>query len=721
MSRRQNRLGFSSTLVNRAIPSLINGISQQSPALRRETQSEDEVNCYQSLVQGNGKRPPVVLEAVLSGVTVGNDTFVHWINRSATERYVVIINASGVRVFDLNGVAQTVNVTTAANTYLTSGGTNYASKLTAATSFDFTFLCNRTVQVAASASLSPALSLTPVNQINQLYPYQRGVQDGSSNIISPAGFAGGAFPGGANFVQGPPANGTGVRVDGSNGNPLDRYYLVWQGAWQETLAGGQQFAFNTSTMPVSLVRNTNGTWTVDVVPWASRTVGDANNTPYPSFVGTKVNDLFIYKNRIVFLAEDAVVMTRLGADEFNFWPTTKTAVLDTDPIDIRVGDAVTVSNLAYGLAFDKSLLLFTDSAQFIITSREFLSPKTVSVDLTTSFPAQRDVKAVAAGPNVYFVSPRGTFSAVRELFVDGETFLNDAANVTAHVPQYLQDVRQMVSFANDDLLLFRQAASNTLYTYKYYWNGDEKVQSAWSRWELPEDCIIRSIGILGGRLYMVLERDGVAMLASARLSATAVDAPLPFRVHLDLRTLVTGTYNATTNETTLTLPYPHRSNVQVVVPGGHPAGGVGDRLTVLSYPSATTARVRGDWSAAGLFVGVPYTQRYVFSEQFLRDGSGVAVTDGRLMMRYLNVSYASTSRFTVKVTPKGRQTREYTFSGRTLGDTVLGEVPVVNGTFRVPLMADSRELEIVLENDTYLPSNFTGADWTALYHPRSGR
>ena len=80
-------------MISSAIPNLIQGVSQQSPPLRLSSQSEKQENAFPSLVEGLQKRPPLEHVAVISN-TETSGSYVHLINRDATERYFVLINAS---------------------------------------------------------------------------------------------------------------------------------------------------------------------------------------------------------------------------------------------------------------------------------------------------------------------------------------------------------------------------------------------------------------------------------------------------------------------------------------------------------------------------------------------------------------------------------------------------------------------------------------------------
>ena len=90
------------SMISSAIPNLVQGISQQSPALRLSSQAELQENAFPSLVEGLQKRPPLeFVTQMKSTPTTGN--FSHLINRDTTERYFVFINASNqIEVFNFD-------------------------------------------------------------------------------------------------------------------------------------------------------------------------------------------------------------------------------------------------------------------------------------------------------------------------------------------------------------------------------------------------------------------------------------------------------------------------------------------------------------------------------------------------------------------------------------------------------------------------------------------
>ena len=151
-------------MISSAIPNLIQGISQQSPALRLSSQAEQQINAFPSLVEGLQKRPPLEHVATMSNsATVGS--FTHLINRDVSERYFMFINASNqISIYDLAGNAKTV-------TY--PNGTAYLNSTTPTTDFravtvaDYTFIVNSTQTTAMSTDLTPLYPFTGLIAVKQ--------------------------------------------------------------------------------------------------------------------------------------------------------------------------------------------------------------------------------------------------------------------------------------------------------------------------------------------------------------------------------------------------------------------------------------------------------------------------------------------------------------------------------------------------------------------------
>jgi hypothetical protein len=529
-------------------------------------------------------------------------------------------------------------------------------------------------------------------------------------------------------------NGVTVYITGDQATTFDDYYVKWldantssgSGSWVETTAMGIKNTIDATTMPWTLVRNGDGTFTFDKVAWAARGVGDNSSAPEPSFIGQPISDIFFHRNRLGFLTGENVVLSKAGSF-FQFWPDTCTAVLDSDPIDVAATHTK-VSTLRAVAPFNDNLLLFSDQTQFILSGGDLLTPKTVSIKPASEFEnSSATAKPVSTGKNAYFTVSRGAFTGLREYRTLAVSDQKDADETTAHVPQYVPSgVFKIASTSNENVLaLLTKNERNAVYVYKYYWNGDSKLQSAWSKWVFDAADKVLNIDFIQTDAYALIQRADGLYLEVSSLELGRQDAGFPFQVNLDRRCTLTGAYNAGTNTTTWTLPYADAGTVQVVL-GAAFTNRLGTVLTT-TRPSNSTIAATGDFSAGTCYVGRAYTFRYRFSKQVVREqskgGGQQANTEGRLQLNRFSVGYEQTGYFRAEVTPYARTMQTYQFTGYITGDgtDVIGTRPVPDGVFRFPVMSEARTVIVDLVNDTYLPSSFQQAGWEAKYFVRSAR
>ncbi|QDP59093.1 MAG: putative tail tubular protein [Prokaryotic dsDNA virus sp.] len=96
-------------LISKTLPNLMNGVSQQPDALRYDTQATAQENAYPSVVEGLTKRLPTE-HICKTNLSTDAKTFVHTINRGSPEQYTVLIRDQMIRVYDINGNLQTVEM-----------------------------------------------------------------------------------------------------------------------------------------------------------------------------------------------------------------------------------------------------------------------------------------------------------------------------------------------------------------------------------------------------------------------------------------------------------------------------------------------------------------------------------------------------------------------------------------------------------------------------------
>lgn len=670
-------------LVNYPIPALFNGVSQQPPSIRAPSQAEAMDNAYPDVATGVRKRPAATHIAKLSWVS-SQTSFVHWIDQKAGNRFVLRIRSGAIQVWDI--------VTGQEMDVLTPDGTGYlvcsdpGEDIVALTVADYTFIVNKGMVVEMAPDLVPGTIAAQKQKFSDL-----AAGTGSGSVYE---------------------------IVGDSNSAFDNYYVKDQTVYTETARPGTEYKLERLTMPHQLIRTGPTEFTFSACTWGERTVGDASSNPDPSFVGQQIQDIFFYRYRLGILAGDSIVLSRAGS-YFNFWASTVTAAIDSDPIDVSAAHNKMVI-LRSAVSFNKTTMLFSNGTQFQMSADGALSARTVALDPTTEFECRARVRPASAGQTLFFATARGNHSSVREYYVEPDTLLNDAADITAHAPKYLPgDVFLLATSTSEDLLIVAgHDKPNELFVYKHYWSGNnEKIQSAWGRWVFGTSDYLLGAFFQGTNLYLAFDRPDGFFLEVMDLEDDVTDGDLPFSVLLDRKVSLTGSYNATTNVTSWTLPFEESDTVEAVL-GGEWGNRMGTKLA-LTRLNETTFLATGDLTAYPVWLGRAYTMRYRFSRAYARDSQQNALTTATLKLLHWGVTYNDTGYFRAEVSQVGKDTAVYHFPGNRAGAVVLGAPTLHEGTAIFPVAGDSKETTIELINDSHLPCKLLSANWEGDLHQRN--
>jgi hypothetical protein len=739
-------------------------------------------NAYPSVVAGLQKRPPTEFIGPLNSTVPDNDaTAIHVINRDFEERYIVIGGSGDLEVYDTTGVKQTVNFPNG-KSYLPT--TDMWEKLRFVTVADTTFVLNSEKVIStnsltetrdnpttrASVFIKRAVaSTTYAVYVNGVLAATTTTEDnttastaleGTSDIATelkadaiskgysdartygpvlsftvPAGasievldqFGGNAMEAFTDRIQSfdklPPSEKQGrlVQIKGNLNDTTEDYWVEYdKGVWIETAGYNATEELDPETMPHVLVRESNGTFTFKRHSYPARSVGDEDTNPNPTFVGQTINSMFLFKGRLGFLSEENVIMSAVGELE-NLYRTTVVQVFASDRIDVA---SITgrVNNLYHAAIFSDTLVLFSDSQQFKLTSENVLSPTSVGIVPSTKFACSPYTSPVASGPIVFFVTNGSTNSTVRELYIDEELKTVDADEITVQIPSYIpNDVRTLAVSTYDDVMVCLSALEpSKLYVYKWYTSGGEKVQTSWSQWDFGEDVTIMGTQFLEDFLYIVYKVDGQMYLDKMFLDTKPIDKAL-----LDHRideTQMTLTYNATEERTEITIPYSHPDTLEFF----KMEDPKGQKMKVTKVNNNTYHLAGVDATAWSINAGTKYTFLYEFSPQYIRENTATgeaAIQEGRVQLRYMSLIYMDTAFFKVQVTPKNNQTFEHLFNARIFadGDNVTGLMPRDTGEYRFPVFAQNDKVKIQIINDSAFPCAFGSMEWTGMYVGKTQR
>lgn len=548
-----------------------------------------------------------------------------------------------------------------------------------------------------------------------------------------------------------------VKIAGAAATGADDYYVKFvantgsgfgHGLWQETVAPGIAYLFDATTMPHVLIRNNDGTFTFQKFTWSGRIAGDAITAKEPSFVGSKIQNVNLFRNRLVLLADENVITS--AADAYDrFWPESVQTVVDSDPIDLSAGSRK-INFLMSSLAFADVLLIFSRHGQFRLSSGTStsgsLTPKTAAITQVTAFEMGDVVDPVIVGRTMYFAVPKGEYNGLREFFLpDASGPVPTSEEVTSAVPRFLPSnlCNLVATAAEEAVFAVSKDQPRRIYVYKFLFQGDNKLQNAWGYWETNGGKSVIGVDLIDSDLYAVIQYSDGVYLEKIVTHPETVDADTTVEMLVDRKVTEASCSVALTTpsgldvQSTITLPYPINTSLSnMAVVGRFYAGNTlmhGQVVQVLSSTAAGgaggngTLTVRGNLTAAKFYVGELYDMLYEFSTQYLKEqppGGGMAVIAGpKLQLRTWTMLFDKTSSFSVKVTPRGRDTMTYPYTGFEIGDQEinLGELAVRTSKFRVPVMAQNIEAKIEVVSSSPLPCRLQSAEWEGWYHTRAAR
>jgi hypothetical protein len=348
-----------------------------------------------------------------------------------------------------------------------------------------------------------------------------------------------------------------VKIIGDSELDQDDYYVSFktkdgedfgEGSWVETI-GWQQDGSSTGTtsniaadlnrtlMPVRLIPSpATGkitSLTLQTVDWKSRTAGDDNSNPLPSFANNRINDIFFFKNRLGLLTNDTIVFSE--ADEyFNFFRTTTQTLLDSAPIDVGISHTK-ISLLKYAQAFQEKLMLFSAKTQFVLRGGDLLTPKTVTISPVTEYDVSDSIRPLALSSHIYFNFKRNNFEGLLEYTVDNNTETYGAAEITEQVNKYIPSniVRMEGSAAENMIIVQSDSDFNKLFVYKYFWQGREKIQSSWMSFSFTRKVI--SFKFIESTLYVITTDSDGTYLEEIPMENGLVDTGKNYSLLLDGR------------------------------------------------------------------------------------------------------------------------------------------------------------------------------------------
>jgi hypothetical protein len=347
---------------------------------------------------------------------------------------------------------------------------------------------------------------------NATWDFSLTANDGSNNTVVRAGVSEAVTL--ADVPRFAP-HGAIIRIRGQAGSLADEQWIRFfsdstttlgagfglPGTWREVADPENLLDLDKATMPHVVTVNTVAkTAQVSRGGWHGRRAGSTTTNPPPSFVGNTISDIGEFQRRLWFIAGGSFIASKTK-EPLDFWRSTVAAELATDVVDVKTSGEEE-SQLLFGVPYDTNLVVFSRAGQFLIDGAIGLTSQTINIVRTTKFEMSPAAKPVVSGDTVMFPYKQQSFSGVNELQPSSEITSNSVADLSSNTPRYIKgEITGMASAGNSKILLIQtDDNSNTLYVYNFLWRGQEKLQSAWHKWEFPFE--VKHVYVQEGAVYL---------------------------------------------------------------------------------------------------------------------------------------------------------------------------------------------------------------------------
>ena len=324
-----------------------------------------------------------------------------------------------------------------------------------------------------------------------------------------------------------------VKINNTS-SAFDTYYAKFvatdstsgPGVWEETVAPNVSVGLTNSTMPHKLYNDVRNHFTFDAITYTARIVGDDTTNEHPSFNTEKIQQAFYYNNRLGFLTEDNVSMSRAG-DFFNFYMTTAQTATDGDPIDISCSS--TKPAVLHGIIPSASgLLLFSQNQQFLMFSADGnLTPSTALIRGLSNYRMDTKIDPVDTGTAVNFISKTHDTAGYTRVFSfqpqgigQPPKVLDIGRVVSEYVPA---TITALTASPQNSFIAMYGTTLDNIYFYRTYNDGEKDIVQAWFKWELPGN--VHYVTVDSDTMYTVVNTGSSTAARYHLCSATMTQTP----------------------------------------------------------------------------------------------------------------------------------------------------------------------------------------------------
>ena len=548
-----------------------------------------------------------------------------------------------------------------------------------------------------------------------------------------------------------------VKVRNSEANE-DDYYVKFvgendrdgPGVWEECAQPGRAIAFNDGTMPIQIKREATGTFTVSKVLWKDCLVGDTTTADNPSFIGSTINKLLFFRNRMVMLSDENVIMSQPG-DFFNFWPKSAITYTATDNIDLSCSSEYPA--IVYdGIQVNQGLVLFTKNQQFMLTTdSDVLSPQTAKINAVASYNFNYKTNPISLGTTLAFLDNAGRYTRFFEaagIIREGTPNVIEQSKVIAK--KFPNDINLIANSRENSTIFFCTKGTKKIYGFRYYSVAEQRVQQAWFEWELMGD--IQHIAMLDDALYAIVKNSstyvmqkfsiksdsGSYIVTDDNLTANDTTDDIDYRIHLDnaksfahsaLTYVASGDY---TKFDHTVANYSGTGQLAVyAVSTGSDKEFNGSLVNVSTFSDSGTTKVKipGDWTTAdsnkayNLILGYLFDMEVKFPTIYKLDNQGEnrwrADLQSSLVIHRTKFSLGPTGVYNFTLERVGKPDYTETFESKQADAYYANTVDIENEQIStMPIYERNTTLNLTLKSTHPSPATLYSMTWEGEYSPR---
>ena len=295
-----------------------------------------------------------------------------------------------------------------------------------------------------------------------------------------------------------------------------------RGYWGETRDPAKSTGLIDATMPHELVNTELNTFIFRQVSYAKRLTGDDNTNSHPSFVGNKITQAFFYNNRLGFLSNDHVILSRSGSF-YNFYHASAQTVADSDTIDLSCA-TIRPARLHAVIPTNQGLVLFSNNQQFLMQGQDgVLTPSKSAIAPISNYEMDIDIDPVDVGTNINFVSKTPSYTRVFGMVTRGQSENPQIVDIGRIVNEWIpDDVDTLIGSPQNQFIVLSGQSDRNVYFYRTYGDGEQNLIQSWYKWELPGT--VQGVAVDSDDMYAVTKQGSQVTLSHASLSQSPEDA-----------------------------------------------------------------------------------------------------------------------------------------------------------------------------------------------------